>query len=225
MAKQRVVDTNFWSDNYIVDLDPLEKLLYLYFLTNEHTNICGIYELPLKTMAYETGLDKELLPKMIGRFEGKIHYIDGWICIKNFIKHQSTSSKTVQTGIKDNLQKVPFEVIEELIGYGYPLDRVSGHIIYLNTNTNTNISDKQIVAVRELVNYFFILKGWEDKEPKFYRENNISYGRFCKEAKQLLELCDNDLGAAKSKLDVLKRKMTGLDGWVIGTAIKKFYEI
>ena len=124
MAKARLVYTKFWSDNWIVGLDPLERYLYLYLLTNEHTNISGIYELPLKIMAFETGLDNSVLPNMLARFEGKIHYIDGWLCIKNFIKHQSSQSKTVKIGIKEHLRPVPIEIKDKLIEYGYPIHKI-----------------------------------------------------------------------------------------------------
>ena len=112
MAKKRVVDTKFWNDNFIVELDPLEKYLFLYFLTNEHTNIAGIYELPLRVMAFETGIDKETLPKMIDRFGDRIKYIDGWVYIKNFIKNQDTTSKDLRYGISKVLRTLPKRVLE-----------------------------------------------------------------------------------------------------------------
>ena len=34
MAKQRYINTKFWRDSYIEDLDPIEKLLFLYLLSN-----------------------------------------------------------------------------------------------------------------------------------------------------------------------------------------------
>ena len=86
-----MIDTRFWSDNFISDLNPLDRYLFLYFLTNEHTNICGIYEVPLRRIADETGIEKEMLTKMMKRLKGKIEYIDGWVAIRNFAKYQSDS--------------------------------------------------------------------------------------------------------------------------------------
>ncbi len=114
MAKSRVINTKFWSDSYITELDPLERYLYLYFLTNEHTDICGIYELPLRVMAFETGLDKEMLYKIIKRYEAdrKIYYFDGWLIIKNFIKNQEikTQKNNVYKGIMNGLKRVPMNI-------------------------------------------------------------------------------------------------------------------
>lgn len=139
MAKQRYINTKFWSDNWIIELDPIERYLFLYFLTNEHTNIAGIYELPLRTMAFETGIEKEMLVKMLPRFEGKVYYFDGWIYVKNFQKHQSSTSKTVITGIEVEMSKIPLE-IKEKINKVYGIDTLSDPIIYLNPNLNLNLN-------------------------------------------------------------------------------------
>ena len=37
MAKTRIINTRFWIDDYTSNLDPIEKLLFLYFLTNTAT--------------------------------------------------------------------------------------------------------------------------------------------------------------------------------------------
>lgn len=137
MAKQRYINTKFWSDSFISELNPLDRYLFLYFLTNEHTNIAGIYELPLKTIAFETGIELDMLKKMFKRLVGKILYVDGWVCIKNFQKHQSSDSEKVKRGIEIEMAKIP-KKIKERIEYGYPIDTPSNHIIYSNSNSNTN---------------------------------------------------------------------------------------
>ena len=114
MAKTRMINTRFWNDNFIVGLNPLDRYLFLYFLTNEHTNISGIYELPMRTLAFETGIDKEMLPKMIKRLEGRVHYLDGWIFIKNFQKHQATTSEKVKKGIEIETAKIPSKIKDKI---------------------------------------------------------------------------------------------------------------
>ena len=59
MAKQRMIKTSFWTDSYIETLSPTEKLFYLYLLTNEAVDLCGIYELSKTRMAFETGIDAQ----------------------------------------------------------------------------------------------------------------------------------------------------------------------
>jgi len=54
MAKQRMVNTRVWSDSRVLDLDPSEKLMRIYLITNDHTDLCGIYEIHIKTISMET---------------------------------------------------------------------------------------------------------------------------------------------------------------------------
>src|SRR3990167_10252555 len=125
MAKNRMINTKFWIDPFVLDyLDPLEKLVYIYLITNPYTNICGIYELPLKVMGVETGIETDNLKKVIiPRLEkyGKIKYKNGWVALKNFIKNQNEGSDDVKLGIKRELDKVP----QELRGWVEGLGRVS----------------------------------------------------------------------------------------------------
>ncbi len=112
MSKHRYVDTKLWSDNWIVNLDPIEKLLFLYLITNEKTNICGIYELPTKTMAAETGIEKDMVEKVISRFsrEKKVLFVNGWIIVLNFIKYQAINPK-ISKGIFNMITKeIPKEI-------------------------------------------------------------------------------------------------------------------
>lgn len=112
--KNRYVNTKFWQDGYIVNLLPDEKLLFLYFLTSPLTNISGIYECPIKIMAMHTGFDSDNLEVIIKRFEGKIHYIDGWVYIRNFVKHQSLKSPSVKKGIEIELGNVPQKIKDKI---------------------------------------------------------------------------------------------------------------
>jgi|AntRauTorckE6833_2_1112554.scaffolds.fasta_scaffold04218_1 hypothetical protein len=102
MSKLRSVNTHFWSDTYIVDLDPIEKLLFLFLLTNEQTNMLGIYELHIRRIAFDTGVDKDMVLKIFERFEkaGKAKYSDGYVILQKFLKHQSFNANMETSAIK-----------------------------------------------------------------------------------------------------------------------------
>jgi hypothetical protein len=116
MSKQRYVDTKFWTDGYINDLDPIEKLLFLYLLTNERTNVAGIYELPTKVMAVETGIEWSMVDKVIGRFQadGKVVRHESWIKLVNYQKYQATDNPKIMTGVKRVIQAIPSYVMDSL---------------------------------------------------------------------------------------------------------------
>lgn len=119
MSKNRWVNTRFWEDNYIMDLDPSEKYIFLYCLTNDSTSLCGAYEINLKTVALQTGYDKEMLLKIFGRFQkdDKIAYIDGYIVVRNFRKHQA-DNKNIQLGIAREESMLPEHIKDSLyIGF------------------------------------------------------------------------------------------------------------
>ena len=88
----------------------------------------------------------------------------------------------------------------------------------INTKTNT--------ATQEIVNYFFELKGWGNKEKDFYSENKIVYARYVRPAKELLELCEQNVSDAKECLNKVSiwAKSRDLD-WSIETVFKKWYEL
>lgn len=103
MAKLRSVDTHFWQDEYIVELDPIEKLLFLYFLTNPAAGMSGCYERPLRIIAFDTGIDKDMLIRIISRFEGdqKIMYREGWVVLFNFNKHNNLNPSMQRAAEKE----------------------------------------------------------------------------------------------------------------------------
>jgi len=110
MSKLRSVNTHFWSDNYVIGLDPIEKLVFLYLLTNEHTNMLGAYELHITKIAFDTGNPLPRVRKALEGFErdGKIAYVSGFIIFKNFLKHQNLNTNMQKSAI-NSFNKMPPE--------------------------------------------------------------------------------------------------------------------
>lgn len=124
MAKQRMVNTRFWSDSFVVDkLNALDRLLFLYLLTNNKTNIIGIYELPIRTAAFETGIDRDDLEKMLKRLSPKVEYFDGWVYIRQFAEHQMYNPN-VDKGMQRELSGLPKKVLKKLERLGVESDRL-----------------------------------------------------------------------------------------------------
>lgn len=170
--KHRYIDTSFWDDAYIMKCDPSEKLLFMYLLTNPLTNICGVYQIELRRITFDTGFEQATVLHILSRFErdDKCVYRDGWLAMKNWIKHQTTSPK-VERGIELQLQSVP----ENLAGYvngGPKPDRVSDEtdtVSYLNSNSNSNLTPvstpaapKRKTASVPLINFDFATELWEN---------------------------------------------------------------
>lgn len=173
--RTRVLRTRFWSDNFIVGLEPLERYLFLYLITNEHCNISGVYELPIRYMSFESGISMEDLQKMLLKLESKITYIDGWVCVRNFMKHQALDSINTQKGISAQLNRVPEHIIQKLQGLGYPIQGASkGYqcaVIYLDSDSDSDLdSDSELTHVLRAPEF---LEFWE-KYPKKKQQNEAA---------------------------------------------------
>jgi hypothetical protein len=149
MPKQRYINTKLWNDNWIRTLNPLDRYLFIYLLTNEHTNISGIYELPVGSMAYESGLDeRDLLNSMLPNLEPKVIYFDGWVIIKNFIKQQAVNPK-IEKGIASIIQlETPIRIKQKAFESNPSLEFYEEFVLPIaRNNTNRNIiKEKDICA-------------------------------------------------------------------------------
>jgi hypothetical protein len=121
MSKQRMVNTRFWVDPWVQEeLNSLDRLLFLYLLTNDQTNLSGIYEISNFNMCFETGIEKEtLLRAMFPRLAPKVYREGNWVILINFPKHQNTNNPSIVQGILRELELVPDEVVKKAIEYGY----------------------------------------------------------------------------------------------------------
>jgi hypothetical protein len=227
--KYRYINTRFWNDSYISDLDPVEKLLFIYFLTNEHTNICGVYELPLKVMSIETGIEKSMLQKVLKRLRDKIRYIGGMVVIKNFVKHQENDSDTIKTGIVNKLKEIPIDFLKNVIlkGYyelpAYCMDTLS--IPYTspmyNSNSNSNSNSNTIAEAPQAWTFGHFLLSLKESSRKELRV----LGRFFETKKLTFETKGQAQTALKRHIraakDVAEFSAKQID-WAMDKAIEEY---
>lgn len=109
MALYRQIHTHIWKDEWFLDLDAEEKLLFIYLFSNELSSVAGIYKIPLKVITFETGLDKAFVTKTLAKFgkAGKAYYEDGIAWVVNLRKYNESSSSKVQTRIDTDLSMIP----------------------------------------------------------------------------------------------------------------------
>lgn len=112
MGKKRFIDTDFWTDNWVVEtLNPLDCHLFMYLLTNPRTSICGVYELSLRIMSFQIGIEKEELVRMMKRLEPKVFYKNGWVVLVNGVKNQNYKNSKIAEGIRRELCNAPPELL------------------------------------------------------------------------------------------------------------------
>jgi hypothetical protein len=115
----RTIDTCTWDDPWVTDLRPLDKLLFFYLLTNRRSTACGVFEITLDAMAFETGLSSRQVTDGLVRLAPKIVW---WpehrvIFIRNFFKHQSAQSNVANftSAAAKKLLDFPWDVRELVI--------------------------------------------------------------------------------------------------------------
>lgn len=124
-TKLRSINTKFWDDSYIIELETKEKLLFLYLLSNPLTNLAGVYEITFKKISFDTGLELKEVKEIFSKFEKdkKIIYSNGFIIIKNFLKNQScneTMLKNVEKTVNQlhsNIKKIYIDFVKPSIAY------------------------------------------------------------------------------------------------------------
>jgi len=134
MAIKRVVSTEFWVDDKVIDsFTPEDKLFFLYLLTNPHTTQLGIYHINKKNMAFELGYSIDAINVLLDRFENKYKIIKyssetNEIAIKNYLKHSIISGgKPVEDCINKEIKQVK--------------DRKLLNYVFNNLKNNININE------------------------------------------------------------------------------------
>jgi hypothetical protein len=95
MSVQRYISSSFWSDDWVDSLSVHEKLIYMYLLTNENTNIAGVYKITIKRMKDDTGISRDKVTAALERFahDKKAFFIDEYIIIPKWPKHQKLGER------------------------------------------------------------------------------------------------------------------------------------
>tara|TARA_Y100000758_G_C16064082_1_gene425619 strand:+ start:1783 stop:2454 length:672 start_codon:yes stop_codon:yes gene_type:complete len=101
MSKLRSINTKFWSDPFIEDLSPVKKLLYIYLISNDKTNMLGIYEISISKISFETGIRRDDVEKHLNYFENKnkVRYVNNHIILINFLKNQKYNFNMMKSAI------------------------------------------------------------------------------------------------------------------------------
>jgi len=152
MANYRQIHVSIWKDEWFLELDADEKLLFIYLFSNELASLAGIYKIPLRVIAFETSLEASYIREKLDDFEraGKVIYRDGIVWVINMRKYNGGSEKVEQRVQKDVddipdcwLKQVYLAYFNLGIPYAYGMDTIA-YINEMNINEmNMQIPDQQ----------------------------------------------------------------------------------
>jgi hypothetical protein len=138
------------SDQWFADLQPEFKLLFIYLFSNERASVCGLYEIPIRVISFETGLD---VPTIKSAFEafgkvGKVlyDYVTGVVFVRNMFKYQGSPSPKLKPRILADIKAVPACALKDMwvnenrvwIGYGSGSDTSSS--ISISSSISSSVS-------------------------------------------------------------------------------------
>ncbi len=91
----RPVNTKFWSDPAVRDLEPLNRYLFLYLMTCDHTHMAGIYHLPMSYIVEDTGMSQRAIEAGIQALhECRLAFYHGGVMwVVNMLKFQIPQGK------------------------------------------------------------------------------------------------------------------------------------
>jgi len=159
MAGYRQIHPEIWSDPWFSELNPKEKITFIYLFSNDRSSLCGLYEITLRQIAFDTGCDIKETEKIIEKFivDGKIVFENNTILVKNmWEKHQTTSEKVLVrvkrdiTAIEDCQPKqVLIDIYPDLytlsIPYRYPIDTET-HEVKDEDESLINLNQDEVVV-------------------------------------------------------------------------------
>lgn len=144
MAEFRTIHSKMWRDPWFTDLDVEGKLLWVYLITNHAASLTGIYYLPAKFAAFETGLGQERVETLLAQFvlSGKIEYENCVVWIKRMRRYQAQneSSPKIKPRIEKDLAEIPDCKVKRIYLEQYPINTL---LIPSHTDTETNIETEQ----------------------------------------------------------------------------------
>ena len=191
MAIYRNVSLTFWEDNKVVDdFTTDDRYFLLYLLTNPHTNLIGCYEVSIKQMSNELGMEKSKVEELLTRME-HVHKIIFYaeetkeILIKNWHKYNWTKSEKLLKKVESLFQYIKNKKLKEYIleiyknyrvsiGYPYCMDTSDPvSVSVTDTDINNNNLNNNIFSIIE-ENFGRMLAPLEIEEIKTWQEMSIS---------------------------------------------------
>jgi len=120
--KTRILHTQFWKDGFVRRLNPSDKLVYNYLLTNDKVNIVFCYELTVEEIVFDLGLTKKQVSQSLKvlKENNKISCFKDWVFLLNSCKYESYRGGKNEVSKTKITEKMSPDV---LTWFNNPLDR------------------------------------------------------------------------------------------------------
>ena len=152
MPDYRQIHTEIWSDPWFELLDPRDKLLFIYLFSNKRSTLAGLYDISVRQIAFDTGLEEQYINEAMARFAeaDKAHFDGRTVWIPKMMERnaQNLRSPKTQANIRHTfLVASNGPLLHKAIGYfnaiiapKYGIDTLS--MVYLQNKTKQNTTQQ-----------------------------------------------------------------------------------
>lgn len=111
--KARIIHTKIWQDSFVAELNPTEKLVFIYLITNERINIVHCYECPERVIAFETGVGRDVVASTKAKLQeaGKIRCYKDWVQLLNGDRYQQFTGEKNELAKQREIKLMPDDVL------------------------------------------------------------------------------------------------------------------
>ena len=107
---RRMIDTNIWEDATVEELPTMAKLLWVYVLTSPRGNLAGCFELTMRRVSIDTGMDagqaRDAMRELCDA--GLVSYSEATseVLVRNWFKHNWSNSPKLLKPLAEAIHEV-----------------------------------------------------------------------------------------------------------------------
>lgn len=151
----RIIHTKVWDDEWFQGLSDDAQRLFIYLLTCQDVNQCGMFEITDRKLTYYIRFEGERLKKAKKELEPKVIFHNSWVYIKNINKFNKFRGDRNVSASLSELLKVPTDFIEYIRSIDTSMDTsiytTLNHNLNHNTNLNLNHAEEEPIMTREFM--------------------------------------------------------------------------
>jgi|GEM_PF-2238968 len=191
--KTRILHSRIYTDSFFMELSSIEKLLFIYYLTNDAVNIIHCYECPDKKVQNEIGVSIPLIKRYQEKVEkaGKMFFKDGYVFLKNASKYESYTgvlnekakeslldqlSEEIRNWYEGSMKGVYIPTINqksEIINHKSEEEGIVKGRLDLPIETLQGIADKQQVPLSFVLSKQEDVNNWVEEKPTRARGRDL----------------------------------------------------
>lgn len=194
--KTRIVYTKIWQDSFISELSPVQKLLFIYYITNANIGLTGIYEITDRQVSFDTGLTKSQITEAKQSFQdaGKILFKDNWVYVIKSKELNSYNGEKLEKAIENERHLIPESVLDYLDTLLRGMDRVSDisdtPINHNNKSETINHKEGGVGETKIYASLDYLKELPQDNLEELYQKYEASKKQIQIKATSLLNYCE-----------------------------------